>query len=479
MKAKDLLDTLKAEGRECEWLEFKENNDQPQLIGEYLSALSNAAALHGRRFGYLVYGIHNITHEVVGTDFDPWRAKGKGNEGLEPWLARLLEPRIDFHILKHGEDGKTIIIFKIDAVRERPVSFSGRAYIRIGEYKKALSEFPEKERKIWDITHSSSFESGVALEAQSEDDVLSKIDYPTFFDLLKIPLADNRKGILSKLEEEKVILAEGGRYAITNGGAILFAKDLNQFPTLIRRAVRVIVYSDETRLNAQKEQVGSKGYAIGFESLIDWIYDQLPANELIEDALRVEKRMYPKVAIREFVANALIHQDFSLKGTAPMIEIFASRMEITNPGTSLIDTSRFIDHAPRSRNEALAALMRRMNICEERGSGVDRAVSNIEVYQLPAPEFQSEDNYTRTTLFAYRKLRDMTKSDRVRACYQHCCLCWVARTSMTNASLRKRFGIEDKNYPMVSRIIKDALIEKMIKPVDSTGQAKQYAPFWA
>ena len=479
MKVKELLDALRSECREREWLEFKENNDQPQLIGEYLSALSNSAALHGRRFGYLVYGIHNTTHEVVGTAFDPWVAKGKGNEGLEPWLARLLEPRIDFQILKHEEDGKTIIIFKVDAARERPVSFSGRAYIRIGEYKKPLSEFPEKERKIWDVVYSSSFESGIALEAQSEDDVLNKIDYPAFFDLLKIPLADNRKGILSKLVEEKVILLEGGQYVITNGGAILFAKDLNMFPSLVRRAVRVIIYSDETRLNAYKEQIGSKGYAIGFESLVDWIYDQLPANELIENALRVEKRIYPKVAIRELVANALIHQDFSVTGAAPMVEIFTSRMEITNPGASLIDTSRFIDHAPRSRNEALAALMRRMNICEERGSGVDRAVSNIEVYQLPAPEFQSEDDYTRVTLFAYRKFRDMSKRDRIRACYQHCCLCWIARSSMTNATLRKRFGIEDKNYPMASRIIKDALVEKLIKPGDSTGQSKQYAPFWA
>jgi len=478
MKIKELLNALQAEGRESEWLEFKENNDQPQLIGEYLSALSNSAALHGRRFGYLVYGVNNESYEVVGTAFDPWRAKGKGNEGLEPWLARLLEPRVDFHILKHEEDGKSVIIFKIDAVRERPVRFSGVAYVRIGEHKKPLSKFPEKERKIWEIVKPSSFETGVALEGQSEDDVLSKIDYPAFFELLGMPLPDNRAGILSKLKEEKVIVAEGGLHDITNVGAILFAKDLAAFPTLTRKAVRVIIYSDDTRLNAYREQMDSKGYAVGFENLIDWIYDQLPANELIEDALRVEKRMYPKVAIREFVANALIHQDFSISGTGPMIEIFSSRMEITNPGTSLVDTARFIDHAPRSRNEMLAALMRRMNICEERGSGVDRAVINIEMYQLPAPEFQSEKDYTRITLFAYRKLRKMTKSDRVRACYQHCCLCWVARNSMTNASLRKRLGIEDKNYPMVSRIIKDALSEGVIKPIDSSGQAKQYAPFW-
>lgn len=164
-----------------------------------------------------------------------------------------------------------------------------------------------------------------------------------------------------------------------------------------------------------------------------------------------------------------------------MVEIFASRLEITNPGHPLVSTDRFIDHAPRSRNETLASLMRRMNICEERGSGVDRALRAIELGQLPAPDFESESHFTRVTLFSYRDFKDMSRIDRVRACYQHAVLCWVCRDFMSNASLRMRFAIKDSNYPMVSKVIKDAIDAGLIKLADPENKSnkRQYIPFWS
>ena len=476
---KHLLTALLDEG-ENEWLEFKCNNHEPQLIGEYLSALSNGAALCEKRFAYLIYGIDDDTHVITGTHFDPWTCKGKGNEDLEPWLARGLDPRIDFKILEYKEDDKKVIIFKIDVAHTRPTKFGGQAYIRIGEHKKPLAGYPEKERKLWDAFNKTRFEHRIALENQSSDDVLAKIDYPAFFDLLDIPLPDNRAGILEKLQEDRVIEKEAGVFNITNLGGLLFAKSLKEFPSLMRKAPRVIIYNDESKLNARKEQVGDKGYAAGFASLIDWLDDQLPANELIESSLRVEQKMYPKVAIREFVANALIHQDFSLSGVSPMIEIFPSRMEITNPGSPLVSPLRFIDHSPRSRNEEIASLMRRMKICEERGSGVDRAICEIELFQLPAPEFQAEEDYTRVTLFSHRLLKDMEKKDKIRACYQHCVLAWLKKDFMNNASLRERLGVEEKNYSMVSRIIKDAIVAGLIKTSDPENKStkKKYIPWW-
>jgi predicted HTH transcriptional regulator len=480
MDLRKLIDTLRKEARETEWLEFKENNDQPQLIGEYLSALSNSACLANKSHGYLVYGIQNITHDIVGTIFQPHSTKGKGNEDLEPWLARLLAPHVDFCIDEYDYDGKSIVVFRVDATRNTPVMFSGEAFIRVGEHKHNLKKFPEKERKIWQMTPPTPFEAGFALSGQSGDDVLKKIDYPSVFDLLDIPLPDNRSGILDKLLEENIIQSDDSGYRITNLGGILFAKDLNAFPSLKRKAARVVTYSDDTRINAQKELSGTRGYAVGFSGLIDYIHDQLPANELIEDALRVEQKMYPKVAIREFVANAIIHQDFSISGAGPMVEIFASRMEITNPGHPLVETDRFIDHAPCSRNETLASLMRRMNICEERGSGVDRALSSIELGQLPAPSFESESQFTRVMLFSYRDFKDMSRIDRVRACYQHAVLRWVCRDFMSNASLRARLAIKDSNYPMVSKIIKDTIDARLIKLADPENKSnnRRYIPIW-
>jgi len=334
---RQLIDELRGCG-ELEWIEFKVDYAEPQMIGEYLSALSNGACLHDKEFGYLVFGIDDKTREMIGTTFKPRHAKGKGNEDLEPWLARLLSPRVDFRIFDYDYDGKSVVLFRVDATINTPVNFSGIAYIRVGETKQPIANYPEKERKIWSKKKPSSFESGIALENQLADEVLSKIDYPGLFELLKLPLPDNRNGILENLIEEKVILKSGNGFNITNLGAILFAKNLSYFESLNRKCVRVIFYKDDSRLNALKEQPGKKGYAVGFEGLVNWICDQLPTNEIIKDALRVDRTLYPKVAIREFVANAIIHQDFSVTGSGPMIEIFKNRIEFTNPGKSLIVT---------------------------------------------------------------------------------------------------------------------------------------------
>ena len=187
--------------------------------------------------------------------------------------------------------------------------------------------------------------------------------------------------------------------------------------------------------------------------------------------------MYPEIAVRELVANSLIHQDFAVRGAGPMVEIFPDRMEITNPGAPLIDPLRFIDEPPRSRNETLAGLMRRMAICEERGSGIDKVITSIEAYQLPAPDFRIAGNNTIVILLGPRGFTEMGKEDRVRACYQHACLWFMSGKQMTNATLRARLNIEDKNYPLASRIIGDTVKAGLIK-AQETGTTS-YVPFWA
>jgi ATP-dependent DNA helicase RecG len=157
-------------------------------------------------------------------------------------------------------------------------------------------------------------------------------------------------------------------------------------------------------------------------------------------------------------------------------------MEITNPGVPLIEILRFIDEPPRSRNETLASFMRRMAVCEERGSGIDKVIFNVEVFQLPAPDFRITGDSTVTVLYGPRKFSQMNRDERVRACYQHACLQYVSGKRMTNASLRKRLGIDDANYPQASRIISDAMDDKLLKPHGGSIESKKYAsyvPFWA
>jgi predicted HTH transcriptional regulator len=296
-------------------------------------------------------------------------------------------------------------------------------------------------------------------------------------------LPDNKMAMLDVLANEELAFAAiDGTWGITNMGGILFAKNIDAIRTLSRKAVRVIVYKGTNKIQALKEIVGKKGYASGFEGLINYIMDQLPMNEAITSAIREEHKMYPEIAIREFVANALIHQDFSIAGTSVMIEIYSDRIEIINPGVPLIDTNRFIDTAPRSRNEALAALLRRLKICEERGSGVDRALAEIEAFQLPAPKFEKADDYTKVTMYAHQQLTKMNKDDRVRACYQHCCLLYVSNQVMSNQTVRGRFDIAEGNYPMASRIIAETIEAGMIKQSDPSNNSKRhisYIPYWA
>jgi predicted HTH transcriptional regulator len=479
---REFVDALRSKDTEEDWFEFKVSYHEPQMIGEYLSALSNSAALSHEEYGYLVYGLDDSNHEIVGTDFFPKKTKGKGNEDLEPWLNRLLDPRVDCMILEEEINGARVVIFRIGAARERPVRFSGVEYIRVGSNNHKLTDYPEKERKLWSIIYTKAFEDDIALTGQTSDDVLKKIDYPKFFELMKISLPDNRVGILSRLEEEKIIQKTKDRYSITNLGAILFAKTLGDFPALTRKSLRIVIYDGDDRLNAKREHIVKGGYATSFESTIEWIFDQVPSNEVIKDALRVDQKMYPKIAIREVVANALIHQDFSITGAGPMVEVFLKRMEISNPGKPLISPDRFIDHPPRSRNEKLASMMRRINICEERGSGIDRAIDCIEVFLLPAPEFFDDHDFMRVTLFGHQSIGEIGRTDKIRACYQHCCLRWVCRDYMTNATLRKRLGIDDLNYPMASRIIKDTMDKDLIRlydPDNKSNRTRKYIPFWS
>lgn len=476
-----LINELRKLPKETEWLEFKVNNDDPQEIGEYISALANSAALSGKAFAYMVWGVEDVTHSVMGTSFSPSSCK-VGNEELENWLLRLLAPKIHFRFFEVKIDERKLVLMEIERAFRHPVQFQGNEYLRIGSYKKRLKEFPEKERTLWRIFDHTPFEDGTATERVSSEEVLRLLDYPAYFDLMKRPLPESRDGILSILADDELIQAtDAGGWNITNLGAILFAKRLKDFRSLRRKVVRVIVYRGNSRIETIKEQTGAKGYASGFEGLIDFINGLLPSNEIIEQALRKTVPMYPELAVRELVANALIHQDLFATGSGPMVEIFADRMEISNPGIPLVSPERFLDTPPRSRNEALTSLMRRIGICEERGSGVDKVVFQTEFYQLPAPIFEVSGETTRSVLFAHRPLNRMDQADRIRACYLHACLKYVNREYLTNTSVRERFGIEPKNSATASRIIKEAVDAKEIVPYDTGAAPKlmKYIPWWA
>jgi predicted HTH transcriptional regulator len=393
-----------------------------------------------------------------------------------------LSPRIEFSFEVVSIEGKNVVVLEIDRAYRHPVRFKQNAWIRVGSYKKKLKDFPNKEGKLWRIFDETPFEDRLACENLSAQAALDLLDYPAYFQLTGQHLPASLDLIVDRLVRDRMLVkSESGNWNITNLGAILFAKALADYPHLARKAVRVVEYEGDSRTRAVREQVGTQGYASGFEGLIRYITGLVPSNEVIETALRKVVPMYPPLAIRELVANAIIHQDFHVGGSSPMIELFASRIEITNPGRPLIEPNRFLDSPPRSRNDALASFMRRIGVCEERGSGIDKVVFQTELFQLPAPLFEIAGDNLRCVLFAHRELKGMGSDDRIRACYLHACLKYVNNDFLTNTSVRERFGIEKKNAAKATALIKEAIHAGAIEIYDAAEgkRARKYVPAWA
>lgn len=370
---KRLIDALTAKPKETEWLEFKHNFHSKEEIGERISALSNSAYLSNMPFGYIVFGIDDESHNVIGTDLYG-KQKMVGNEELESWLSTRLNPRIDFEIIDDFdyEANGHVCIFKIPATTNRPVSFLHESYIRVGTITRKLKDFPAKEAKIWK-GGQKPLEKIVLKKGLSGQDVFSFLSAEVYFDMMNLPLPQDINGILDRFLSENLITKDEIGYGITELGAILFAKRLSDFDGLKRKMVRVIVYKGKGKVETIREQSFDKGYAICFEEMIAWINSQLPPVRL-----------------------------------------------------------------------------------------------------------QLQETRTETTVFSYRKFADLDKTERIMACYQHACLRYVSNEKMNNQSLRGRLGIEDKNYPMASRIIKDTLEAKLIKEEHSEGNSRHnYIPYWA
>lgn len=475
-----LVDELRGGHDEKQWVEFKRDNDDDKMIGKLCSALSNGARADGREVAYVVWGVDDDSRTVVGTSFNP-DTKKVGGQVFQLRLAQLLNPSpaFSFRTVNHP-DGR-VVLLEIPAATVAPVEYEGTAYVRIGSATPKLSDYPDRYQKLITNLRPYVWEKGNAKGYVDADEVLKLLDYPKYFSLIDHPLPDGKAAILERLAAEQLIANDvGSAWNITNLGAILFANDLGQFDvSLARKGVRFVAYGGRGKADTVTHRHdGKKGYASGFEGLVGYINGLLPANEHIGAALRQKQPLFPELAIRELVANALIHQDMTITGAGPQVELFADRIEITNPGRSLLPADRMIDLPPRSRNEMLASLMRRMGFCEEQGSGLDKVVTSIEVYQLPPLRLQTSEGSTQAILYGPRSFAEMSRSERVQACYQHSVLKWLHGEKMRNGTLCERFGIDKRNAAQVTQVLNAALKENLIKVADPEHPKSGYWPWW-
>lgn len=462
------IDLWRKSPSEHQHLEFKEAKNQYDYskLCEYCVALANEGG------GRMILGVADKPpRPVVGT-------KACNNPiGMAEKLFADLGFRIDIDEVVH-QDGRVVVFHIPSRPRGTAYHHNGKYLMRSGEALVPMSE--DQLRRIFAEGEPDWLEEHTRT-GQAAEQVVDALDTQAFFELLKLPYPSDRGGVIERLLNERFIDETDGGLAVRRLAALLLAKRLDEFPDLARKAPRVVVYTGTSKLETRLDQVGVKGYAVGFRGLVGFISGQLPQNEVIEDALRKEVKLIPEIVIRELVANALIHQDFSVGGASVMVEIYSNRIEISNPGSPIVPVERFID-GYQSRNERLAALMRRMGICEEKSSGIDRVVQAAEVFQLPAPDFRAGHQRTVVTIAGPKDFDIMDREDRVRACYQHCALKWVMSERMTNQSLRERFHLPESKSAVVSQVIAATIEAGLIKPDERVGASRKFArylPFWA
>lgn len=470
------LESPRHEINELDWKAFL--SPDKKRLAEHLSALSNHPG-----GGFLVYGVDNSGTPVGIADADIEVAINQlanlGRDAVEPPLA--LDHAVESYM------GARLLFVYVPESPIKPVHLRGKgleyAFIRSGGTTRLASR--QEIGALLLHSRTPRWEELRASVLLDEDGVLAKLSVDPILAMLKRPTPSSRDEMLDWLVAEGFIAREpaNGGY-ITNLGAIAAARRLGDFADISRKAVRVIVYNGNNEANMKLEQEGTKGYAISFQGLLQFVMSQLPQSEIIEQALRVKRTVYPETALREIIANALIHQDFSVTGAGPLVEIFDDRIEISNPGGLLPSKQldRLIGTQPESRNEQLARAFRRFRICEEQGSGLLKAGLEVELYGLPPIKFETGSNYFKVKLLSPRTFVQMSPSERMDACYQHAVLKHLSGSAMTNKSLRERLKMPEKQRSMVSSLIQEALDSKLIKPADPENKSRKfsvYVPIWA
>lgn len=468
---KDSLEPVPSELNEIDWKSGL--SDKSERLAQHISAFANH--LYG---GVLVYGVND--------DGSLFSLSKEQIDDIVKKLGNIAHNNLSNHIqIEHSVQcyaGHNLLFIYIPEEREKPVHLRGKdiyaSYYRSGGQTLKMSA--KQVQALIAKSRGISFEENAALDNLTQEQVLELLDYQTLFRLLDKNVPKSTDTILSMLKEMGYCTETNGIWTITNLGAILFARLLHKFPSLSGREIIVRKYEGQNNRQLQFEQRGGLGYAIGFEGLIDFIMRNT-GKEVIDVARNIEP-IYPRVAVREFVANALIHQDFAIDGSPITIEIFSNRLVVTNPGAPLNNITRLIDLPPRSRNEKLAQSMLLLGLCERRGSGVDRAIEAVEKMFLPPVKFQSLEDYTRVSLFPQKPLAEMTKREKIMACYQHACLMYEDNIAINNQSIRERFGLNKNQSSVASRILADTIDEKLIKPADEESVSKKfstYVPFYA
>lgn len=386
-----LLDRLRAEPREAEWLEFKANHYEPQLLGEYISALANSACLLGRPCAYLAFGIEDGSHAVVGTAFDPAAQlvkgkDGRGNQLLPLWLSLGLRPNTGYEIRSFDYQGKRVVLFEIHPAFDRPVEFYGTAYVRDGSSKTELARYPDKQRQIWNrrIDWSAQICEGASLaDLHPAAIAKARIEYKTKFPTksAEVDCWDDA----TFLNKAKLTI----RGAMTTAALLLLGRE--ESATLLAPAVARISWILKNDRNEEQdyEHFGPP-WLLNVDRLQARIRNltvrELPSGTLFP----VEISQYDPWVIREALHNCIAHQDYGLRGRINVVET-PNGLLLSNVGGFLPGSVESVirQDAPLEiyRNPFLAEAMVNLNMIDTQGGGIKRMFQAQRKRFFPLPDY--------------------------------------------------------------------------------------------
>lgn len=480
----ELIYQLVGYPHETEWIEFKRNYKDAVAVGRDISALANAAAYHDRPFAYKIWGVDDETHELVGTDFQPLGAKAHGNQDLPIWLKQHVSVNANYQFFSVEEGSKRFVVLRIARAAYQPVRFESHTYIREGSATTPLTVGSEKEAELWRRLQRAPFEEGIAEESLSFEEVKERLAISEYFELVGMRRPqDDAVAAEALVRQELLAVQDDGLFAITNLGALLVARHLGDFPTLRKRRLRVVAFQGEGRTDIANDVTFDEGYALALPPAHRHLMELIPKQDVHEGAFRRIRPILPERAIRELLANAVIHQDLHDASRSPEVHVFSNRIEFANPGSMLVPTERVLNAQPKTRNGALANILRQMGLCEEEGTGWDIVIEDCEARHLVAPKVTTGDaEGTEVVLYAGDAFSRMTKAERRLAAYWHACLLLSHDSALTNPSLRERFGLtsEKKDVVAVSRLIRECCEEGLLREEDpDVGRRHmRYVPFW-
>ncbi|MFA6970303.1 MAG: RNA-binding domain-containing protein [Gallionella sp.] len=381
-----LLDRLRAEPHESEWLEFKGNRFEAQALGEYISALANSACLLGKPRAYLVFGIEDGSHAVVGTSFDPQAEKGGGHQLLPLWLSRGLQPNTGFEIHPFTYHGLRVVLFEIHPAFDQPVKFYGTAYIRDGSSKTDLMRYPEKQRQIWqrrvdwsaqicELASLSDLDPAAIAKARTE--------YKTKFPAK----AADVDGWDDATFLNKAKLAIQGR--LTNAALLLLG--LPESTSLLSPAVARISWLLKNERNEDQDyEHFEPPFLLNVDKVLARIRNltvrELPSGTLFP----IEMSQYDPWVIREALHNCIAHQDYGLRGRIQVVET-PQGLTLTNVGGFLPGRVEAViqQDAPLEiyRNPFLAEAMVNLNMIDTQGGGIKRMFLTQRRRFFPMPDY--------------------------------------------------------------------------------------------